>query len=501
MSQNLPPIGVRFEVDTSGLRKVADAAENIGPTLNGKLSTAGIVGGTFLGNALSDVTRMAMRNVTDIISGGFDEAMQMERLTKQTEARIAQTGNAAGVSSEQMKELASSIETVSGAQLDELQVLNSENVLATFTSIKNTVGEGNDIFTQATKTAANMSAVLGQDMQSSATQLGKALNDPIAGMSALGRVGVQFTDAQKEQIKQFVEAGDTLSAQKVILGELTTEFGGATEALGNTTQGKIGLAMDKIKDSVRDMAAEVLPQFAELANVFAQKIVPVINDAMPVIKAVVGFLTDHLSEIAQLITFIGIFAAVLKVATAVQTAFNIVMAMDPIVLVVLAIAALVAGIIYLATQTTFFTDLWKNLGDMFNAVFTGISTWAGEAWGNILNFFQGIFTWFGQLGSFLYNAAATAWGMFVKGALDVLFFLPGAVADILSTIPGLDGIGAGMKQGIANIKASVTQVATGSAGGGTTVNNYNVQAQGLTVGQVQQDATRRSRIAAPVGGY
>lgn len=500
MSQNLPPIGVRFEVDTSGLKKVADAADSIGPGINNKLSMAGVVGGTFLGNALADVTRVAMSNVTDIISGGFQEAMDLERLTRQTEARIAETGGAAGISAAQMRDLASSIEEVSGAQLDELEILNSQNILTTFTNIKNLGGEGNDIFNQATKAAANMSAVLGQDLQSSATQLGKALNDPLAGMTALGRAGVQFTDAQKEQIKSYVEAGDSLSAQKVILAELTTQFGGATEALGNTAQGKIGLAMDSIKDSMRDMAAQVLPALADLAKVFADKIAPAIEGAIPVVKAVVGFLVDNLDAIGQLITFLGIFVGIIKIATAVQAIYNLVMMANPIMLVVTLIAMLVAGIIYLATQTTFFTDLWANLGKIFSDVFTGIGTWASEAWDNILNFFTGIFTWFGELGNFLYNAAATAWGMFVKGALDVLFFLPSAVADILSMIPGLDSIGKQMKVGITNMKSQVTAFATGGGGGTNITNNYNVKAQGLTVGQVQQDATRRTRIAAPVGG-
>ena len=33
--------------------------------------------------------------------------------------------------------------------------------------------------------------------------LGKALNDPVKGITALGRAGVTFTDEQKKQIKQW----------------------------------------------------------------------------------------------------------------------------------------------------------------------------------------------------------------------------------------------------------------------------------------------------------
>jgi phage-related minor tail protein len=67
----------------------------------------------------------------------------------------------------------------------------------------------------------DMSVALGTDASGSAIQLGKALNDPIKGVAALQKVGVSFTESQKEQIKTLVETGDTLGAQKIILGNST----------------------------------------------------------------------------------------------------------------------------------------------------------------------------------------------------------------------------------------------------------------------------------------
>jgi hypothetical protein len=52
-----------------------------------------------------------------------------------------------------------------------------------------------------------MSVALGQDMSASAIQLGKALNDPIKGVTALQKVGVSFTQSQKDQIATLVESG------------------------------------------------------------------------------------------------------------------------------------------------------------------------------------------------------------------------------------------------------------------------------------------------------
>jgi hypothetical protein len=74
---------------------------------------------------------------------------------------------------------------------------------------------------------------LGTDLKGSAVQLGKALNDPIAGVGALSRVGVTFTETQKDMIKTMVEAGNVAGAQTLILDELGKEFGGSAKALAD----------------------------------------------------------------------------------------------------------------------------------------------------------------------------------------------------------------------------------------------------------------------------
>src|SRR3990167_5858648 len=152
--------------------------------------------------------------------GGFlatsvKEAMESQKVTRQLEEVLRSTGQAAGFTKDQMLAMAASFQKET-AFSDEA-VLSAENLLLTFTQIKGPV------FEQATEAVLNMSTALGQDLQSSAIQVGKALNDPVAGVTALRRVGVQLTDQQEEMIKTMVAAGDVMGAQKVILGELATE--------------------------------------------------------------------------------------------------------------------------------------------------------------------------------------------------------------------------------------------------------------------------------------
>ncbi len=71
-----------------------------------------------------------------------------------------------------------------------------------------------------------MSAVFGQDLSGSVTMLGKALEGPVEGLSALRRVGVSFTDAQKEVIAKLVETGQQAEAQRTILKTLADQVGG-----------------------------------------------------------------------------------------------------------------------------------------------------------------------------------------------------------------------------------------------------------------------------------
>jgi len=198
------------------------------------------------------------------VGSAVQAAADYQKLGFQTAAVLKSTGNAANTSVEGIQKLASNLESLSG--VDEALIINSENVLATFTKVTNGVGAGNDVFDQATKAALNMSSALGTDLQGSTIQIGKALNDPVKGITALSRAGVSFTEQQKEQIKTMTKSGDTLGAQKLILKELNTEFGGAAEAAGKGFAGSMARLKDSVSDATRDIATKFLPTITNIAD-------------------------------------------------------------------------------------------------------------------------------------------------------------------------------------------------------------------------------------------
>jgi hypothetical protein len=196
-------------------------------------------GGTFssFGSAATQALGFIGLGFASMAVAGAQSLMRIEQINAQTEAAIKSTGGAANVSADQVEMLSSQIENLTSIEAESVQ--EGANLLLTFTHIRNEVGKGNDIFNQATRIMTDMSVALGQDMKSSAIQLGKALNDPIRGISALRRVGVSFSTEQEKQIKNMVKQNDLMGAQKVVLHELKNEFGKSAEALGDTTAGKV----------------------------------------------------------------------------------------------------------------------------------------------------------------------------------------------------------------------------------------------------------------------
>jgi hypothetical protein len=198
--------------------------------------------------------------VTDVLGGFLTEATEAQKTGKLTAAALKSTGGAAHVTAQQVADLAQALSAKAGVD-DEL-IQSGANVLLTFTKVRNEAGKGNKIFDAATSTALDMSSALGTDLQGSVIQVGKALNDPIKGITALTKVGVSFTQQQKDQIKALVESGDTLGAQKIILGELNTEFGGAAEA-GATSGDKLKVAWGNVQEEI---GTKLLPVFEKVAT-------------------------------------------------------------------------------------------------------------------------------------------------------------------------------------------------------------------------------------------
>lgn len=157
---------------------------------------------------------------------------QREALAKLAAVQKA-TGFASGFTTGELDDQSKALSKLTGISKESIN--QTQAILATFKNVK-----GKE-FEDATTAILDMSVVLGQDAKQGAIQLGKALNDPILGITALRRVGVSFTEQQKEQIKVLTESGRITKAQAIILKELKSEFGGSAEAVNQVDSGLANL--------------------------------------------------------------------------------------------------------------------------------------------------------------------------------------------------------------------------------------------------------------------
>jgi hypothetical protein len=205
------------------------------------------------------------------VSASFDELSKAQAATAQTNAALKSTGGIAGVTAKQVDALAASILNMSG--IDDEATKGAENLLLTFTNVRNVVGKGNDIFNQATQAAADLATRLNQgavpsaeQMAVAARQIGKALQDPIRGLSSLRRVGVTFTAQQEKQIKALVKSGNVLEAQRRILERFQTVVGGAARAAGDTFGGKLAKLQELTRNLGGMLASVLVPSIENVVD-------------------------------------------------------------------------------------------------------------------------------------------------------------------------------------------------------------------------------------------
>ena len=253
------------------LNIIVDAQDKTGSafsSVKGELdkTTMSMEGMTDAMNSVGKVGAVAFSALSVGVGFAIKEATEANMVLAQLDAVLGSTAGKAGVTKEAAIDLAESLAEVTLFTDD--AILSAQNMLLTFTNI------GKDVFPTATETALNMSQALGQDLQSSAVQLGKALNDPIDGITALSRVGVTFTDDQKAMIESMVLAGDTMGAQKLILAELNTEFGNSARLVAEADP--FAMMKKSVGELMESIGTSLLPVFTDLLA----RIQPIIDKVM-----------------------------------------------------------------------------------------------------------------------------------------------------------------------------------------------------------------------------
>jgi hypothetical protein len=326
-----------------------------------KLETKGQKAG-FLIRKAAIPAALALGAIALAAKAGLEGVMADDEALANLQSTITSTGNAANITSESFFAYANELQKVTGTGAD--QITQGAALLATFKNVRNEVGAGNQVFNRATKAALDLSKKGFGDLSGSNKMLGKALNDPIRGITALGRAGVTFTDEQKATIKTLQESGRTLDAQKIILKEVEDQVSGTAEAFGATTRGKIERSKRAFEEMQKTLARALLPVLESAASIF-QKLSGFIEKNEKQAKILIGIVAGLAAGILLANAAIRIYTISTAAAETITKLLNGTMKANPIGLVVTAIGLLVAGLILAYNNSETFRNI---LDKVFDAV-------------------------------------------------------------------------------------------------------------------------------------
>jgi hypothetical protein len=322
-----------------------------------------------------------------LFKGIIDQGGAAAKAGKVVADAIKTTGAAAGVSAQQIEEMAGAQARATG--IDKSAIEQSDALLLRYKNIKNAAGEGNDVFNQTSKAALDMTAALnkGQVTEEGLTNttklLGKALEDPTKAAATLRRSGVDLTAQQQASIKTMMAQNDTLGAQKVVLDAVNSSYGGTAAATASGSA-KMKVAVNEFEAA---LGKQLIPAIGQLL-----KLVTLLLDQFAVVAewfnkggTAASILKDALIGLTVAITAYVVAVKVVETATkawaVIQAIMNAELVANPIGLIVAAIALLVLGLIEAYKHSQLFRDIVADTWAIVRAVAVPAARALGDAVG------------------------------------------------------------------------------------------------------------------------
>ena len=209
-----------------------------------------------------------------------------EQAEVRLEATLRATGSAIGMSSKELRDLASSFQEVT--TYGDEAIIEVEKLFVASGSISR------QALPRATEAVLDLSAAMGEDLNASAKRLAKALADPKSNLDSLKDANIQLSDAQKEEIKALQEQGDLMGAQSIILEKVESSYGGIAKALADTDTGKLTQISNVWGDIKEGLGKGLLDSISPALDVLYEKLTKIsawitkkvtANDVIDIIKS------------------------------------------------------------------------------------------------------------------------------------------------------------------------------------------------------------------------
>lgn len=213
-----------------------------------------------------------------VAATGFVHMAQAAELSLVADNRIRQIADSMGLFGAETEKVTDRLIALADVEarklgIDDDVIKATQAKLLTFRELGLSADDVGGHFDRATAAAIDLAAAGFGTAETNATQLGRAMQDPIQGITALRRSGVMFTAEQEEQIRVLVESGRIHEAQAIILGELETQVGGTAEATA-TASGRMRVAFNEM---VEEIGAKLLPAFDSISATIVDEVIPAVE--------------------------------------------------------------------------------------------------------------------------------------------------------------------------------------------------------------------------------
>lgn len=311
----------------------------------------------------------------------FDD---QQKAIAQVEAGLKSTGQVAGFTSKELQKMAADLQKTSLFGDEEI-LKNATAQLLTFTNI---TGEQ---FAKTQEIALDLATRLDGDLKGASIMLGKALNDPVANLSALSRAGIQFSEDQKSVVKSLVESGDIAQAQTIILEELERQYGGSAEAARNAGLGGV----EALKNTFSDLTEQIGQRLLPIVTRFAEFLVGLLEKFDKLDEGTKDNIVTFgliVAAIGPILIMVGKLSVGLAATSEAFAKLNLIMKANPIGVVITVIAALIGYLVYLYNTNQNVRASIKGLFAAAKVYFKGIADLAMGYFGGLGKLIIGVFT-------------------------------------------------------------------------------------------------------------
>ena len=253
MADNDYVISAKITADSSSFQKnIKDASTALGSFSKEIRSVTELIGSLFVSQKFVNFAKTSINAIE-----GERKEVSLLGTTLKTTGAIAWT------TQQQLVDMSQALEKQSNYTSEQIE--RAQTVMLGFKTVTG------DVFDSAMQNVLDMAEVMGMDLVSAVQTVGKALDDPVKGLGSLQRQGFAFSESQKAMLADMVATGKQAEAQKIILDELATTYGGAAKAGQNAFQQldiAIGNLQKTIGSTLNPVVESITKDITALVNQF-----------------------------------------------------------------------------------------------------------------------------------------------------------------------------------------------------------------------------------------